>query len=227
MRLLSEATTLPPRRDHTERRRVPFFEKAEFLRGLIASPADVSALMPSSKGLARAMAEQVPDADGPVLELGPGTGAVTEAAIAQGIPEGRIVAIECNPPFIATLARRFPRLKILQGDASDMDSLLGASRGPFAAILSGLPLINFPMHKRRKIIDAGLARLNPGAPFIQLSYRGRPAVPPSPTLSVTRAKRVWRNIPPGYVWVYRRREKPRPRLPEALFSDPSRDTILH
>ncbi|MBS0470142.1 MAG: methyltransferase domain-containing protein [Proteobacteria bacterium] len=204
MRLLSEATALPPRADRIGAR--PPNEKAAFLRGLIARPLDVSALMPSSKHMARAMAELIPGNDGPVLELGPGTGAVTDAIIEHGVPEGRIVAIECNRPFIAALTKRFPRLKLIEGDASQMASLVGGSRERFSAVVSGLPLINLPMHKRRAIIDAALARLKPGAPFIQISYRGRPAVPASPTLSVTRARRIWRNLPPGYVWVYRRRE---------------------
>jgi phosphatidylethanolamine/phosphatidyl-N-methylethanolamine N-methyltransferase len=223
MRLLSEATVLSPRPDRNGRR--PFAEKTQFLRGLISSPLDVSALFPSSKGLARAMAEQIPGDDGPVLELGPGTGAVTEAIIERGVPEGRIIAIECNRPFIATLAKRFPRLTVIEGDATDLGALIGASRERFAAVISGLPLINFPMHKRRAIVEAGLARVKPGGPFIQISYRGRPAVPASPTLSVTRARRIWRNFPPGYVWVYRKRE--RPSQPAQLFSGPSIDAILH
>jgi phosphatidylethanolamine/phosphatidyl-N-methylethanolamine N-methyltransferase len=71
--------------------------------------------------------------------------------------------------------------------------------------VSGLPLINFPAATRRAVIDDALSRTMPGGPFIQVSYRGTPAIAESDELTVERAAHVWRNFPPGYVWIYRRR----------------------
>jgi phosphatidylethanolamine/phosphatidyl-N-methylethanolamine N-methyltransferase len=203
MRLLSEATGLPSRARRTPPRG-GFAEKLEFLRGLIDHPAGVSALFPSSPAMARAMAEQIPSNDGQVLELGPGTGAITQAIIARGIPASRIVAVEYDQGFADLLSERFPGLYVLQGDALNLRNVLGSPRGSYTAVVSGLPLINFPMRTRRAIIEDGLARVRPGGPFIQISYRGTPAIPESDTIQVRRAAFVWRNAPPGYVWVYRR-----------------------
>jgi phosphatidylethanolamine/phosphatidyl-N-methylethanolamine N-methyltransferase len=82
--------------------------------------------------------------------------------------------------------------------------MLGSPRESYTAVVSGLPLINFSMRVRRAVIEDALARVKPGGPFIQVSYRGTPAIPESSDISVRRASFVWRNIPPGYVWVYRR-----------------------
>ncbi|MEI9996148.1 MAG: methyltransferase domain-containing protein [Rhizomicrobium sp.] len=181
-------------------------EKLAFLRGLLASPKGVSAILPSSPALAAALAAQIdPSAGAPVLELGPGTGAVTQAIVARGIAPGRITAVEFDPRFAQMLTARFPGLRVVRGDAFDLTATLGPPRREYAAVMSGLPLISFPVAARRAVIDDALARMPPGAPFIQVSYRAAPALPPSPQMTVTRAAFVWRNVPPGYVWVYRRR----------------------
>jgi phosphatidylethanolamine/phosphatidyl-N-methylethanolamine N-methyltransferase len=203
MRLLSEATGLPSRARRTAPRG-GFAEKLEFLRGLIASPVGVSALFPSSPALAKAMAAQIPSTEGRVLELGPGTGAVTQAIIARGVAVSRIVAVEYDRGFADLLNERFPGLYVLHGDALNLTAVLGSPRESYTAVVSGLPLINFPMAVRRAIIEDALARVRPGGPFIQVSYRGTPAIPESRDIVVRRAAFVWRNMPPGYVWVYRR-----------------------
>jgi phosphatidylethanolamine/phosphatidyl-N-methylethanolamine N-methyltransferase len=204
MRLLSEATALPSR---AQRKAPPlgrFSEKLTFLRGLIDHPAGVSALLPSSKPMAQAMADQIPSNEGQVLELGPGTGAITQAIIARGIPASRIVAVEHDAGFAELLNERFPGLYVLQGDALNLRSVLGTPRRSYTAVVSGLPLINFSMKTRHAVIEDALARVRPGGPFVQISYRGRPAIPESSTIQVRRAAFVWGNVPPGYVWVYRR-----------------------
>ena len=54
---------------------------------------------------------------GPVIELGPGTGPVTEALIQRGIPQDRLILIEFDPDFCRLLSRRYPRATIVEGDA--------------------------------------------------------------------------------------------------------------
>jgi phosphatidylethanolamine/phosphatidyl-N-methylethanolamine N-methyltransferase len=178
-----------------------------FLRGLIERPKNVGAIAPSSPALARAIAAQVdPKADGPVLELGPGTGVITEALIARGIAPKRITAVEYDPDFAEMVRGRFPDVNVIEGDAFELVHTLHRDDGdaPFAAVVSGLPLLNFPPHKRAALIDGALSRLKPGAPFVQFSYGlNSPAVPPK-DFTVTRAALVWKNLPPARVWVYRR-----------------------
>lgn len=174
----------------------------DFLRGLIARPKNVAAITPSSPALARAIAAQVdPDVPGPVLELGPGTGVVTEALIERGIAPERITAIEFDPDFAKLVRARLPKVRVIEGDAFDL-SLAGD--GPFAGIVSGLPLLNHAIARRCAYIEDALARLKPGAPFVQLSYGARPPIPAPDGVALERAALVLRNLPPARVWVYRR-----------------------
>ena len=59
-----------------------------------------------------------------MLELGPGTGAVTEALLKRGLREDRLVAIERNPNLAQLLRETFPRAQIITGDAWELDDLL-------------------------------------------------------------------------------------------------------
>src|ERR1043166_9666616 len=89
-------------------------EHLNFLRGLILRPKNVGAVAPSSPALARAIAAQVDTArPGPVLELGPGTGVVTEAVVEHGVAEERLIAIEYDADFAKLVAQRFPRARII------------------------------------------------------------------------------------------------------------------
>lgn len=172
-----------------------------FLRALATRPKNVGAVLPSGPQLARAMAAQI-KLDGPVLELGPGTGAIT-GAILRRVGAARLTAIEYDGDFAAALKTRFPQMRVIQGDAFDLDATLG-HRTPYAAILSGLPLLNFPMADRHRLLDGVAARLMPGAPFIQFSYGLHAPVTPPSDHSVAQAAFAWANIPPARVWVYRK-----------------------
>ncbi|HEY4113721.1 MAG TPA: rRNA adenine N-6-methyltransferase family protein [Rhizomicrobium sp.] len=180
-------------------------EHLNFIRGLIARPKNVGAIAPSSPALAKAIAAQVdPSRPGPVLELGPGTGVVTEALIERGVAEDRLVAIEYDRDFAKAVARRFPKARVLRGDAFQFAKLLdGTIDQPYAAIISGLPLLNFPPETRRALIESALDHLQPGAPYIQFSYGTRPSIPPTERYTVKRAAVIWLNLPPARVWVYR------------------------
>jgi phosphatidylethanolamine/phosphatidyl-N-methylethanolamine N-methyltransferase len=179
-------------------------EHLQFLRGLIARPKNVGAIAPSSPVLAKAIAAQIdPSIPGPVLELGPGTGVVTEALIARGIAPERLTAIEYDPDFAKMVADRFPGVHVVRGDAFDLERTLGNGE-PFAGIVSGLPLLNHPPERRRMLIEGAMARLAPGASYIQFSYGLEPPVAAPAGTTVKRAAFIWRNLPPARVWVYRR-----------------------
>jgi phosphatidylethanolamine/phosphatidyl-N-methylethanolamine N-methyltransferase len=177
-----------------------------FFRALAARPKNVGAVAPSGPQLARAMAVQI-RLDGPVLELGPGTGAITDAIIRRvGAP--RLTAIEYDPDFAAALKARFPAMTVIEGDAFDLDKTLNEKRGghrqPYAAIVSGLPLLNFSMADRHRLLDGVAARLLPGGVFVQFSYGLHAPVTPPDGHIVSQAAFAWANIPPARVWVYRK-----------------------
>jgi phosphatidylethanolamine/phosphatidyl-N-methylethanolamine N-methyltransferase len=180
-------------------------EHLHFLRALIARPKNVGAIAPSSPALTRAIAAQVdPAREGPVLELGPGTGVITEALIARGIAQSRITAVEYDSEFAKLVASRFPRVNVVQGDAFNLDMTLNDAGTSYAAIVSGLPLLNHSPERRHVLIQSVLARLAPGAPYVQFSYGMQPPISAGNGYTVKRAAFIWRNLPPARVWVYRR-----------------------
>ena len=92
-------------------------DEVRFLSTWLQSPLKTGALSPSSPALAKAMALEIdPSVPGPVVELGPGTGPVTEAILARGITPQRLILVEFNQEFCALLRRRFPGVTVIEGD---------------------------------------------------------------------------------------------------------------
>jgi phosphatidylethanolamine/phosphatidyl-N-methylethanolamine N-methyltransferase len=183
-------------------------DEVRFLRSWIEKPLHVGAVMPSGRLLARTMAQYVDvRSQGPVVELGPGTGAITNALIEHGVDQKRLVLVEYNPGFCALLRERYPQAKVVQGDAYRLrDSLWDALPEPAAAMVSGLPLVTKPMLTRLRLIRDAFAALAPGAPFVQFTYSVVPPIPKSlPGVSTEASERIWMNLPPARVWVYRKR----------------------
>ena len=182
-------------------------DEVRFLRSWIEKPLHMGAVMPSSKLLARTMAQYVAvDSKGPVIELGPGTGAITNALLEHGVDQKRLVLVEYNPGFCALLRDRYPQAKVVQGDAyalrASLDKVLDA---PASAVISGLPLVTKPMLTRLKLIRDAFVALAPGAPFVQFTYSVAPPIPKSlPGVSTEASERIWMNLPPARVWVYRK-----------------------
>ncbi|MCT4655585.1 MAG: methyltransferase domain-containing protein [Cohaesibacter sp.] len=185
--------------------RIP--DEIRFLRQWFDNPLKMGAVAPSSPALARKMASYIdPDTSGKILELGPGTGAVTQAVIEHGIQPSRILAVEYSSQFVDILSDRFAGAHVMQGDAYDFEALRQHHiHEPLAAVVSSLPLFTKPMEQRKRLIDLALHSLQPGAPFIQFSYALIPPVPEEKgdfTLEVS--PWIIGNLPPARVWVYRR-----------------------
>ncbi|HWX06284.1 MAG TPA: rRNA adenine N-6-methyltransferase family protein [Bradyrhizobium sp.] len=182
-------------------------DEVRFLRSWIEKPLHMGAVMPSGRMLARTMAHYVDiKSTGPVVELGPGTGAITNALIEHGVDQKRLVLVEYNPGFCALLRDRYPHAKVVQGDAYSLrDSLRNMLSAPASAVVSGLPLVTKPMLTRLKLIRDAFVALAPGAPFVQFTYSVAPPIPKSlPGVSTEASERIWMNLPPARVWVYRK-----------------------
>ena len=191
-----------------EKRPLRFDDEVHFLRSWIEKPLTTGAVMPSSKALARTMAAYVdPKSKGPVVELGPGTGAVTQALVDRGIDPARLVLVEFNPTFCRMLRARYPAATVVQGDAYRLRHLLETTlREPADAIVSGLPLVTKPMRTRVRLISEAMTLLRPGAPFVQFTYAMVPPIPKGLNGIRTEASPlIWLNLPPARVWTYRGR----------------------
>jgi phosphatidylethanolamine/phosphatidyl-N-methylethanolamine N-methyltransferase len=181
-------------------------DEFRFIRSWIEKPLTVGAVAPSGKPLARVMATYVdPASSGPIVELGPGTGPVTEALIERGVDPARLTLVEYDPEFCRLLAQKFPGVHVVRGDAYNLKhTLAGVLAEPAAAFVSGLPLFNKPLKMRLDLLDQAFGLMKPDAPFVQFTYNAISPIPRSHGRVRSEASdRVWRNFPPARVWVYR------------------------
>ncbi len=146
-----------------------------FLRELVEHPKAVGALCASSPHLAACMARMVdPTVEGLVVELGGGTGVITQALLARGIPPGRLVVVEYSARLAAHLRQRFAQASVLQGDAAELPALLAAlapdGRLPRVGhVVSGLPLLSMDPACRQRIVQAAVAALAPGGAWLHFT----------------------------------------------------------
>ncbi len=185
-------------------------DEARFFRSWLDNPAVAGAVSPSGRFLARMMARYVdPRKAGPVVELGPGTGAITEALLERGIAPGRLFLVEFDPGFCKLLKRRFPDIHVIKGDGYQLSrTLKGRLRRPPAAIVSSLPLLLKPEAQRLALLADSFDCMSPDGCFVQFTY-GRVSPVPRDKASaldfhVEASPPVWLNLPPARVWIYRR-----------------------
>lgn len=181
-------------------------DEMRFISCWLQNPLKVGAVSPSGRALARAIAGEVdPHVPGPVVELGPGTGPVTEALVDRGIAPERLVLVEYNPDFCRLLRRRYPGATVIEGDAYALgDALARFVHDPLAAVVSGLPLMTRPLSARVRLLNAAMRMLRPGAPFVQFTYAATAPIPSRKRrYRITSSPRIWMNLPPARVWVYR------------------------
>lgn len=113
-----------------------YSEYLHFLRSWVADPLRVAAVAPSGDSLSRLITQEILPSNGPVLELGPGTGAFTRALLARGIRESDLTLVEYGSDFALVLQHRFPHARVLWMDASKLanyDLFPGATRGQWLA----------------------------------------------------------------------------------------------
>ena len=186
---------------------------ALFLKRWLRRPLAMGAVVPSGRLLAAAMARATLAAmegrPGHVVELGAGTGEVTKALLAAGIPPERLTLVERDPELAAFLRRRFAGSQIIEGDAARLAALLsGRDIEQVAAVVSSLPLLSLPAEIVNGIVRGVFEALPRGAGLVQFTYGLTPPVPrglrDDLSLVATSGRRIWLNVPPAVVWTFKR-----------------------
>jgi len=169
---------------------------------LLHAPATTGAVAPSSPFLARAMADDA-DGAGHILELGAGTGSLTQA-LAKRFPSLGLTLVEVQPVLAAKLARRFPQARLHVRPAAEVLDGLECPDGP-VVVVSSLPFRSLPERVRaqtRASILSFLAR-HPGSWLVQYTYHPRAPFDPGPDFTWQRRATVFANLPPAGVWTLR------------------------
>ena len=183
-------------------------ENEVFFKHWLRSPRSMGSIIPSSMYLARALAAEVVWEPGShVIELGGGTGAITQGLLERGIPASNLVVIELETNLYNYLTGRYPDVTVIQGDATRLDEII--ARLPIervSTVISGLPMINMPAEFKRAIIDQAFAAMPEGHAMLQYTYSPLAPVPIKELdLNARLVRYVLRNFPPAAVWSYRRK----------------------
>jgi phosphatidylethanolamine/phosphatidyl-N-methylethanolamine N-methyltransferase len=180
-----------------------------FFLSWMSAPRRVGAIAPSGAALADLITREITASTGPVLELGPGTGAFTYKLLKRGVRQQDLTLIEYGSDFMKLLQMRFPNARVLWMDAGRLATERLYDGAPVGAVVSGLPLLNMSTRKVVSIVGGAFSHVRPGGAFYQFTY-GMSCPIPRPVLDRLglRAKLVDRallNVPPAAVYKLTRR----------------------
>jgi phosphatidylethanolamine/phosphatidyl-N-methylethanolamine N-methyltransferase len=196
----------------SQKKKSALADGAHFIRQWVENPRLIGAVSPSGPALAKRMASFVElDRPGVIVELGPGTGPVTQALVARGVPRERLVLVEYEPRFCVMLGERYPGVKVVQGDAYGLKkTLTGTIEGPVAAVVSSLPLLVRPERDRVELLHQAFELMGDDGLFIQFTYGLTKSPMPLHARGVSGSyvgkgsAPILLNIPPARVWRYRK-----------------------
>ena len=141
-----------------------------------------------------------------ILEVGAGTGSVTDALLSRGLPPGRLVVIERDPALVSYLRERFPHVRIRCGDAKHAAAILrdeGISQ--VHTLISSLPIRNLNHRDRVAVVRGMMTALAPDGQLIQFTYAANCPIPTARLgLRAECLGRIWMNLPPAAVWRFTR-----------------------
>lgn len=200
----------PPRHQVLRRRfEDRLADEARFIKTWIDNPILTGAVSPSGRFLARMMAKAVdPRGEGPIVELGPGTGPITDALLRRGVDPSRLVLVEFDGAFCRLLRKRFPLVQVIQADAYALrDSMRNVLSAPASAVVSSLPLLNKPDAQRLSLLEDAFGLMDRHGSFVQFTYGMTSPVPRSAAdaYEADISPPIWFNLPPARVWIYRRK----------------------
>jgi phosphatidylethanolamine/phosphatidyl-N-methylethanolamine N-methyltransferase len=177
----------------------------------LQKPLQIAAVNPSGARLADAIARCIDlSRPGPVLELGAGTGSLTQGLVRAGCPPERIIALESEPRLVAVLRREFPAMRVIQGDATRIGDYLAGTVDRLASVVSSLPIKWFPVEAQYAVVRPCLDLLGPSGRFLQMTNAfTSPLAAERLGIAGREVGRVWLNILPAQIWAYSKR-------PEAL-----------
>ncbi len=179
-----------------------------FVLALLRNPRQIGAVVPSSQSLARAMAIAAAPSGKRILEIGPGTGAITKALLAEGASPEQLCLLERDDRLAAYLTRKFPGVRVINGDARSItDTIQPKAHSYFDIVISSLPLLNVKEADKIVILEQIFSLLDQQGLLVQYTYSAKAPISPSLAnrfgVKGERTAMIFRNLPPASVWKYR------------------------
>lgn len=196
--------------DMTLDRPAPDANKSLFFRRWLRNPLQMGSIIPSSPALCQRIAAAVERGpDEYVLELGAGTGVISAALLAAGVPAERLVVVEIVPEMAEFLRESLPGVNVICGDAFDLKGALPAHmHGRIGTAICGIPLVLLPLERQAAFRDA-VESVAPGRGFLLYSYCATSPLPYRRLgLTARRLAFTMANFPPASVWRYRPTQAP-------------------
>jgi phosphatidylethanolamine/phosphatidyl-N-methylethanolamine N-methyltransferase len=189
-------------------------EYGTFLATAVRNPRMVGAASPTSAAVAATVAQVVPTTGTPVVvELGPGTGSLSNGIHARLPAGGRHIGIELGKDLVRHLRTHKPWLEVVQGDAADLLMLLDKlDVERVDAMITSIPWSLLDHQAQDDILRQAAAALAPQGAFTALTYipaerttggrrfRGRLEA----TFDEVLTHITWRNLPPILHYLCRR-----------------------
>ena len=179
--------------------------RALFMRRALKSPRQMAALGPSTAAVSMSVAEQVDlTRNGIVLELGGGTGSITQALLEVGVPADRLVVVERYPEMCELLRERFPGLQVIQGDVLELKKLADeAGLGEVGTVVSSVPVVWLSLKEQSLLVDQVFSLMEAGGRLVQLTYSPLSPLPKKKLgLEGKLVARQMLSAPPAAVWTY-------------------------
>lgn len=178
-----------------------------FLKGFLRDPRGVGSVWPSSRFLVQRVlqAGEVESAR-VVVELGPGTGAVTHDLLERMPADGRLLALEVDPEFVEHLRREVddPRLTVVHGPSTEIEAALERAGVDGAdLVVSGIPFSTMSESEGRETLEAVHDALRPGGRFVAYQMRDAVRHRARPILGEPQSETVLLNLPPMRVYTWR------------------------
>ena len=141
-----------------------------FFRQFLKDPRAVGSVWPSSRHLAEAMTHGIDFERDFIVELGCGTGAVTQHIAKKLKKPENYLGFEIRRELQARLRLRFRDLQIVADSATELHSYVDLSRRPLNAIVSSLPLSSIDRTVSEQILRTYIEALAPGGIFRLFLY---------------------------------------------------------
>src|SRR3989344_2320160 len=169
-----------------------------FFKRFLASPATIGAVMPTSAATACIMCASI-NPQGTGLEIGAGTGSITQAIITRLTDPSQLTSVEMDNILADQLKKSFPHLQLITGDA---EQVLINGTG-WDAIVSGIPFVVMEPAKRARMFELIHQKLNPGGVFVAFQYSLSTRDELKVLFETVEVKFSLFNIPPAFVYVCR------------------------
>lgn len=189
-----------------------------FLKQFLRTPSQVGSVVPSSPALARFVVDCAElEPDHAVVELGAGTGPVTEV-LRTRVADDQILAFEPQDALAAVLCQRFPGVTLRQdfagADLADHTASWGHPQ--VHRVVSGLPWTMWPKHVQDPVFEGIVDALAPDGRFLTYTYVHSQMMPAARMMrtqldryfgEVRRSRVLWANVPPAVVMICDRPRK--------------------